>query len=141
MFSVHGGIMKLFLSILFLSFSVIAQNLPADQIQGQWQSKHPIYTDTAALHMTFVFSKTKMKLTTNCVYNDGSDLSASIEVQVQYLGTDLYIQESKQSIIDDGYKYCRVALTHAKWQFYFNGVGGAVLIAPIPYGMQFQLVR
>lgn len=133
--------MKLFLSVLLFAGSLFSQTLPADMIQGHWHARTPIYAQNAQLFMSFDFSKTQMKLTGTCVYQDQSELSASVQVHVAYAGSDLYIQESKQTQIDDGYKFCKVYLTHSKWQFYFNGVGAAVLIAPVPYGMQFQLVR
>ena len=133
--------MKLFLSVLLFSICGFSQGLPTDQIQGRWNAKHPIYAKDASLFISFHFSKDHMKLSGTCVYDDQTQLQVSVSVKVAYVANDIYIQQSQQSEITDGYKFCRVALTHTKWQFYFNGTGQAVLIAAVPYGMQFQLVR
>lgn len=133
--------MKLFLSVLLFAGTIFSQTMPVDMIQGHWRARTPIYAQNSQLFMSFDFSRTQMRLTGTCVYPDQSSLSVSIKVRVQYLGSDLYIQESKQSQIDNGYKFCKVYLTHSKWQYYFNGVGSAVLVAPVPFGAQFQLVR
>lgn len=134
--------MKLsFIFTLFFSFSALTQVLPADQILGRWKTKNPIYNSGTAITSYFNFKPNSLSVKAACDFQDGAYLEAQVKVAVVYQGSDVYIQETQSSIKEDGLRYCRVHLTQTKWSFYFNALGEAVLIAAVPYGMQFQLIR
>ena len=136
--------MKLFFTIalLFLSLGSFAQNQqPADQIMGQWRTKNPLYGQGVTLYTEFLFLPENMTVTGRCFFRDQAELSVSLNVKVRFDGNDLWILEQKQAQVEDGLRYCRVYLTHDRWNFYFTGTGEAVLVAPVPYGTQFQLKR
>lgn len=137
-----GVFMKLsFVFILLFSMNAFSQVMPADQIMGRWKTKNPIYNSGTAITSFFNFKPNALAVKAACQFQDGAQLEAQVKVAVVYHGTDVYIQETQSSIKEDGLRYCRVHLTQTKWSFYFNALGEAVLIAAVPYGMQFQLIR
>jgi len=116
---------------------------PSDLLMGRWISENILYNRGVELHTEFNFTNSTMTLTGSCVFPapHGTTLTATLSSQIEFNGNDLYILETKNSLVDDGYRYCKVYVQPTRWQFYFNGLGKAVLIAPVPYGAQFSLVR
>ncbi len=133
--------MKLFITVFLFSICGFSQGLPAELIQGQWIAKYPIFTRPSDLFMSFDFKNDEMKLNVKCVFSDLSKLDVTATVKVNYVGNEIYIQESQSMKTNVGEKSCGVSLTQTKWQFYFNATGEAVLFAAVPYGAQFQLIR
>lgn len=115
---------------------------PAQMLQGEWVTVHPMIGRGLQLHLRFNFNVTAMIITGTCVFlNDGMHMSVSVKSAVGYNRNDLYIYDRTNGQVSDGYRYCQVSTQPSTWQFYFNALGNAVLIATVPYQAQFELTR
>ncbi len=115
---------------------------PAQLLQGEWVTTHPLIGRGLQLHLRFNFNVQAMVITGTCVFlNDGTHMSVSVKSSVGYNRNDLYIYDRTNGQVSDGYRYCQVSTQPSTWQFYFNALGNAVLIAQVPYQAQFELTR
>lgn len=115
---------------------------PAQMLQGEWVTTHPIIGRGLQLHLRFNFNVQAMMITGTCVFlNDGTHMSVSVKSAVGYNRNDLYIYDRTNGQVSDGYRYCQVSTQPSTWQFYFNALGNAILIAQVPYQAQFELTR
>lgn len=130
-----------FVTLLSFSISASSQVLPHEMLQGSWMSQNSIYGNNSAIWSSFNFQRTQMTVSARCVYPDNSRLRVSAKVAVMYAGNEIYLRTSAADRKQDGIRYCQVSLGPTRWQFYMNGLNRATLLAPVPYGTQFNLVR
>ncbi|MFN3454257.1 MAG: hypothetical protein ACK41T_04800 [Pseudobdellovibrio sp.] len=136
----------LFSLLTLITVNAFAQTVPTHPTQpnqmmmGEWISEYPIYNQGTQIHTRFYFTPTTLNLTATCVFPYTS-LSTSLMTNVQYNQNDLYILENKSSTVNDGYRYCNIAVQRDRWQFYFSGNGKLVIFTPIPYNGRFDLIR
>jgi len=136
-----GLFTAVFITGLALSIPASAQVLPHEMLQGRWVAQNSTYGNNAAIWSSFNFQRTHMTVSARCVYPDNSSLRVSAKVAVMYAGNEIYLRTSAADRKQDGLRYCQISLGPTRWQFYMNGLNRATLIAPVPYGTQFNLVR
>lgn len=132
--------------LVLLSISATAESLPqpcpSDLLMGEWVSEYPIHDRGFEIYTSFNFTEDTMTLTATCQFHyPPAELTVSVEPRVRYQDNNIYIQETHNGQVNDGYRYCTASVQPAIWQFYFDGTGKAILFAPAPYGAQFKLVR
>ena len=67
---------------------------PAQMLQGEWVTTHPIIGRGLQLHLRFNFNVQSMMITGTCVFlNDGAHMSVSVKSSVGYNRNDLYIYD------------------------------------------------
>lgn len=134
--------MKLFLSLIisFLATSAFAQAV--DGIYGNWQTENSIYGQGVEFTVQFNFNDTSASVSVDCAFNDGVLLHASAESLATYDGNEIKIHEAKQTVSQDGQRFCRATMYRAIWTAYFDGTGKMVLFVPGPYQTnRFTLVK
>ncbi|MFZ3231651.1 MAG: hypothetical protein WA160_15690 [Pseudobdellovibrio sp.] len=133
---------SLFLSLvatLVLTPQLLFAN-PVPGLLGKWDAERVLLGRGVQFHLTFDFTETQTELTVHCLFTDGTHLSSSANSSVVYNVNEIFLQESKQVITDDGVHFCRATLSPTKWTAYFNGAGKMVLFVPAPYQAQFDLI-
>lgn len=132
-----------------LSLSAFAQTHrptppPQPLIIGEWTSDTPLYNGNVWIWTRFNFTEQDMTLHATCEFKGQNvNLTVGVNSQVAYNGNLIYIYERQQAGVNDGYRYCNAALSPSTWEFYFTGgdVNHAVLFAPVPYQMRFNVSR
>lgn len=127
--------------LAFSLFSALAQAFPADCLLGNWHTVNPIYGRDVAFYVDFNFSERKVDMTVNCEFRNGGYMSATAISPVSYNGTEIYIQQAQEAVVNDGYRYCRATLQLARWDASFDGEGRMYLTVPSPYQTQFVLEK
>lgn len=134
---------KLITTAFFLTL-VCAANafaLPVDGILGRWVAQETILGRGVQFQLGVDFNEFTTDLTVKCFFNDGAYLEAKTSAQVNYDGNDIFIQETRQAVIDDRFHFCRATLQPSRWSAYFDGTGRIVLFVPVPYQARFTLIR
>lgn len=143
--------MKTILATLFaslLSLSAFASNdhrpTPVSLILGQWKSDNPIYSGHVWIHTNFNFTRHDMTLHATCEFRAPNvRLTVGVNSRTAYNGNLIYVYDRVEASVNDGYRYCNAALSPATWEFYFTAgdVNHAVIFAPVPYQMRFNVSR
>lgn len=113
---------------------------PVPQLLGRWKTEYPILGQGVQFRMNFEFSPDHTQLTVNCDFYDGTHLSSNVAARTHYLNNEIYIDENRQSVVDNGYRFCRSTLQIARWMAYFDGTGKMLLIVPGASPSQVTLV-
>ena len=117
---------------------LLAQAVPG--LLGQWKSEEVLYGRNVQFQVGFDFSATNAKINVNCLFTNGAKLFASAESSATYNVNEIFVNETKQTVTDDGIRFCRASISPGKWTAYFNGAGKMVLFVPAPYQAQFNLI-
>ena len=113
---------------------------PVPQLLGRWKTEYPILGEGVQFRMNFEFGPDHTQLTVNCDFYDGTRLSSNIAARTHYHNNEIYIDENRQSVVDNGYRFCRSTLQIARWTAYFDGTGKMLLIVPGASPSQVTLV-
>ncbi len=134
---------KLLFSFFFLTFATVVsvEAHPVEGILGRWIAQETVFSRGVDFQLAFDFQTFSTALTVKCLFHDGAYLEAQTAARVVYQGNDIYIQESRQSLVDDRIHFCRATLQPSIWSAYFDGTGRIVLFVPVPYQARFSLVR
>jgi len=119
------------------------QQQPSELLVGHWAAENIFYQQGLEIHTAFDFTTTSMTLIGLCIFPFGEprQIEARVTAPVTFNGNEFIVLESRSSTSQVGDRYCRTYVQPARWQFYFNGTGKAILIAPAPYNTQLVLVR
>lgn len=141
-------IVALFVTVLSLSAFASHDNRPTPPPQplivGEWQADQPYIGGQAWIWTNFIFTARDMTMHTTCEFrNPNVNLVTGVTSDVAYNGNQIYIYERNQSSVNDGYRYCNSGINPATWEFYFQGADTdhAVIFAPVPYGMRWNVTR
>ena len=124
---------------LLQTFSAVAD--PVEGLLGSWTAQNFVQGRGVEFHMSFNFQEDTTQLTVKCYFYDGAFLEAQALTNAHYIDNEIYLQNSRQSVVDDGYHFCRATLQPSRWTAYFDGTGKMVLFVPTPYQSRFTLVR
>lgn len=133
-----------FASIMASADRIDTTGYNTNPIVGRWQAINRIGSFDTSFQVNFRFTSRDMGMRVQCYFRDGSMLSAMVSTPVVYSVSnayDIYIQRAVQAVVQDGQRFCRATLQPTRWTAYFNGLGNMQLIAAIPFGAQFNLVR
>ena len=126
---------------LTLITTASASALPVEGLLGHWKAQNTILGRDVQFQLSFNFEQEDTTLTVECLYHDGSSLVATTSAHTNYSANEIYIQEKRQSVVDDGYRFCRSTLQPSMWRALFDGTGKMVLFLPAPYQAQLTLVQ
>jgi len=119
-------------------------NKPMPLIVGQWRSDNPIYSGQVWIHTNFNFTQYDMTLHATCEFRAPNVyLTVGVNSRTAYNGNLIYVYDRTEASVNDGYRYCNAALSPSTWEFYFTAgdVDHAVIFAPVPYQMRFNVSR
>jgi hypothetical protein len=121
--------------------TVSASALPVQGLLGRWRAQNTILGPDVQFLLYFTFDLEFTTQTVQCLYLDGSSLIATTSAYTNYLAHNIYIQETRQAVVNDGYRFCRSTLQPSMWRALFDVTGRMVLILPAPYQTQLTLIR
>lgn len=133
--------MKTVLFLFAFVSGMIAQATPVDGILGRWTAQEVMMGRGVQFHLSFDFQENSTSLNVNCVFFDGAQLGAQVSAFATYEGNDIFIQETRETVANDGRHFCRATLQPTRWTAYFDGTGKIVLFVPVPYQTRFTLVH
>lgn len=148
--------MKTILASLFVSLltlSAVAANdhrpsplpqQPAPAILGHWASEEPTLMNNGVLiHTQFEFTKRDMTMFATCEFGPYAQLTAGVRSRSAYNGSLIYVYDSVDASVNDGYRYCNASFRPSTWEVYFNAddMNRAVLFAPVPYQWRINISR
>ena len=136
---------KNFLTFIFLAtalvFSVTAKALPVEGLLGCWRAQETLLGQGVNFQLRFVFQQDATEMEVTCLYPDSSWLRANVRAATNYSANEIYIQQTNQSVINDGLHYCRATLQPTRWTAYFDGTGRMILFAETPFQSRLTLIR
>lgn len=132
-------ILFLVMTTIFYTFKASAQ--PAPGILGRWRAEYPIRDQGVNFYLRFNFQSYSTQLDVLCQFFDGAQLQTSAIARTHYFNNDIYIDENRQSVVNDGYHFCRSTLQIDRWSAYFDGMGRMILFVSTPYQQRVSLIR
>jgi hypothetical protein len=129
------------LSIITIFLTIPALAFPVEGLLGRWTAQNLTPGRGVYFQLSFDFQPESTRMTVKCLYERGGELEAQTQAHTGYNENEIYIHETKESVVSDGYRFCRATLQPALWTAYFDGAGKMILFIPAPYQTRFTLVR
>ncbi len=130
-----------FILTLFTTFSLSAFALPVAGLLGRWRAIDYVQGQNVEFDLRFNFQQDMTEMSVTCLYPDGASLETHAQASTNYSANEIYIQQTNNSVIDDGFHFCRATLQPTKWTAYFDGTGQMVLFVDVPFQSRLTLAR
>lgn len=114
-------------------------------ILGQWTSDFPLQmTNRVLIHTRFNFTPTTMTMHATCDFRGPyAHLTVGVQTHAGYDHNLIYVYDTVDASVNDGYRYCNAAFRPSTWEVYFNSpdMNRAILFAPVPYQWRINVSR
>lgn len=118
---------------------------PQPLVLGHWKSDFPLQmTNRVLIHTRFNFTPTTMIMHATCDFRGPyPHLTVGVQTHAGYDHNLIYVYDTVDASVNDGYRYCNAAFRPSTWEVYFNStdLNRAVLFAPVPYQWRINISR